>query len=177
MDKVLREYFADTSASDKFDYGYGKELDFQIAPYGLSSFDWVITNPPFNLAEDFINRARKIARRGVAILARTVFIESVGRYERLFLPEPPAAFAQFVERVPMVKGRLDKKASTATGYAWFVWLNEPVTSTELVWIPPCRKSLERTQDYDMPASRRKVAVGQRELFEAYGDTGYLKATG
>src|SRR4051812_30172940 len=29
MDKVLREYFATTSASDKFDYGYGRVADFQ----------------------------------------------------------------------------------------------------------------------------------------------------
>lgn len=177
MDKVLREYFATTSASDVFDYGYGKVADFQTAPYGVASFDWVITNPPFNLAEDFIGRARKIARRGVAILARTVFIESVGRFERLFSPNPPAAFAQFVERVPMVKGRLDKKASTATGYAWFVWLNDDVSATELVWIPPCRKALEREGDYEMPASRETTAVVQRELFDAYADTGCLKATG
>jgi hypothetical protein len=170
MDKVLREYFANTCASDAFDYGYGKVADFRTAPHGVGSFDWVITNPPFNLAEDFIGRARKIARCGVAILARTVFIESVGRFERLFSVDPPAAFAQFVERVPMVKGRLDKKASTATGYAWFVWLNEPVSSTELVWIPPCRKVLEKSADYDLPASRESVAIGQQELFEAYADT-------
>lgn len=177
MDKVLREYFATTSASDVFDYGYGKVADFQTAPHSVASFDWVITNPPFNLAEDFIGRARKIARRGVAILARTVFIESVGRFERLFEPDPPAMFAQFVERVPMVKGRLDKKASTATGYAWFVWLNEEVSSTELVWIPPCRKVLERSSDYDMPASRENVGVVQRELFEPYVGAGSLEATG
>jgi hypothetical protein len=184
MDKVLREYFAETTACDVFDYGYAKIADFQTAPYEVASFDWVITNPPFNLAEDFISRSRKIARRGVAILARTVFIESVGRFERLFQPDPPAVFAQFVERVPMVKGRLDKKASTATGYAWFVWLNEPVTSTELVWIPPCRKALERELDYDIPPSREHVAVGpteptvrQRGLFDADADIGCLKATG
>jgi hypothetical protein len=177
MDKVLREYFVSTTASDAFDYGYSKVADFRTTPHGVESFDWVITNPPFNLAEDFIGRARKIARRGVAILARTVFIESVGRFERLFDPDPPAIFAQFVERVPMVKGRLDKKASTATGYAWFVWLNEEVSSTELVWIPPCRKALEKLTDYDMPASRESIAVGQQELFESYADTRSHKATG
>jgi hypothetical protein len=184
MDKVLREYFGETSASDIYNYGYSKVADFQTAPYEVASFDWVITNPPFNLAEEFIGRARKIARRGVAILARTVFIESVGRFERLFQPDPPAVFAQFVERVPMVKGRLDKKASTATGYAWFVWLDKPVTSTELVWIPPCRKVLERSLDYDMPPSREHISANpqtptmrQGGLFDAYGDTGRIEAAG
>jgi hypothetical protein len=42
--------------------------------------------------------------------------ESVGRYERLFQPIPPTYVAQFTERVPMVKARVDKKAATATGY-------------------------------------------------------------
>lgn len=177
MDKVLREYFRTTSASDAYDYGYGKIADFRSAPYGVASYDWVITNPPFNLAEEFIGRARKIATRGVAILARTVFIESVGRFERLFEPDPPAIFAQFVERVPMVKGRLDKKASTATGYAWFVWLNESNCSTELVWIPPCRKSLEQLTDYDTPISREASVTGQRELFDSYADTRSLTASG
>jgi hypothetical protein len=49
------------------------------------------------------------------MLVRTVFIEGVGRYERLFKPFLPAKVAQFTERVPMVKGRIDKKAPTATG--------------------------------------------------------------
>ncbi len=61
------------------------------------------------------------ARRGVAILARTVFLESVGRYKAIFCDRPPSKFAQFAERVPMLKGRLDPTASTATGYAWLVW--------------------------------------------------------
>jgi hypothetical protein len=49
------------------------------------------------------------------MLTRTVFIESVGRYDRLFSVNQPSHFAQFTERVPMVKGRLDRRASTATG--------------------------------------------------------------
>src|SRR5262249_41245760 len=116
--------------------------------YPERSYDWVITNPPFRLGEEFISRAMKIARHGVAMLSRTVFVESVGRYERIFKPNPPSHFAQFTERVPMVKGRVDKKASTATGYAWLVWEKHLLGKRcELVWIPPCRKSLERDNDY------------------------------
>ncbi len=166
MDKVLREYFKQTTASDIHPYGYSEVVaDFLNTPFEVGSHDWVITNPPFKQAEEFVLRARQIARRGVAILARTVFIESVGRYQRLFSPHPPAVFAQFVERVPMVKGRLDKKASTATGYAWFVWLNVDISSTELLWIPPCRKALERADDYDTPPSRSAGKFLQTDLFE------------
>jgi hypothetical protein len=125
--------------------------------YDNGEYDWVITNPPFRLAEDFILKSLHVARRGVAMLVRTVFIESVGRYERLFLPFPPSKFAQFTERVPMVKGRLDKKASTATGYAWVVWEKHlPTAASQMVWIPPCRKILERKEDYREQISSESV---------------------
>ena len=112
-----------------------------------NSFDWVITNPPFRLAEEFIDRGMKIARHRVAMLTRTVFIENIGRYERLFKINPPSRFAQFTERVPMVKGRVDKKASTATGYAWLIWEKDRLGASPLTWIPACRKALERERDY------------------------------
>ncbi len=121
MANVLTGYFGGVTASDAYEYGYGEISDFLTEPCDDGSYDWVITNPPFRLAEKFVLRAMPIARRGVAMLARSVFIESVGRYEKLFSAAPPSKVAQFTERVPMVKARLDKKASTATAYAWLVW--------------------------------------------------------
>jgi hypothetical protein len=89
-------------------------------------------------------------RLGIAMLTRTVFIESEGRYERLFKVNPPSRVAQFAERVPMVEGRLDREITTATAYAWLVWEKDRLGSCELFWIPPCRKKLERDEDYDLP---------------------------
>lgn len=148
MAKVLKEYFGEVEASDIYDYGYGSVSDFLSGSHEPGSYDWVITNPPFRLAEEFILHGLKTARRGVAVLVRTVFLESVGRYERIFSVNPPSTVAQFVERVPMVKGRLDKKASTATGYAWVVWEKGSNRGTQLLWVPPCRKKLEREGDYE-----------------------------
>ena len=152
MAKVLKEYFGEVGAFDIHEYGYGDVGDFTQDIYEAGSWDWVITNPPFRLAEEFVLRGLQIARRGVAVLVRTVFIESVGRYERIFVPHPPTRVAQFTERVPMVKGRLDRRASTATGYAWVVWEKSCTQATSLVWVPPCRKSLERPGDYDDPVA-------------------------
>jgi hypothetical protein len=147
MAKPLKEYFAEVRCADAYDYGYADIRDFLTYPYETNAVDWMITNPPFRLAEEFVIRALRVARRGVAILARTVFLESSGRYNRIFRDMPPTKFAQFVERVPMVRGRLDGKATTATGYAWLVW-EKPVTGIpRLMWVPPCRKKLERTSDY------------------------------
>lgn len=147
MARVLKEYFGEVRAADAYDYGYGDERDFLTYPYEANAVDWVITNPPFRLAEEFVMRAMSVARGGVAILARTVFLESVGRYQGIFRQYPPTKFAQFVERVPMVRGRLDMKATTATGYAWLVWEKGAAEAPRLMWVPPCRKKLERKSDY------------------------------
>jgi hypothetical protein len=154
MAKVLKDYFADVRAADAHRYGYGDVRDFLTYPYETNAVDWIITNPPFRLAEEFVIRALRVARRGVAILARTVFLESVGRYNGIFREVPPTKFAQFVERVPMVRGRLDIKATTATGYAWLVWEKELGGAPKLMWVPPCRRKLERDGDYVMDAKPR-----------------------
>jgi hypothetical protein len=157
MAKVLAERFMSVCSFDIHDYGFGGQRDFLKGPHPIDTWDWVITNPPFRLAEEFVNRSLEIARHGVAILARTVFIESVGRYENLFRLRPPSLYAQFSERVPMVKGRLDKKASTATSYCWLVWCKPlSIEAPRLIWIPPCRKILEKDQDYSFVAPILKI---------------------
>lgn len=146
MAQPLKAYFARVFASDIAGYGYGDVEDFlKVKP--LAGIDWIITNPPFKMAEDFFHHALPMAGEGVALLVRTVFLEGKGRLERIFSKFPPTLVAQFSERVPMVRGRLDRKASTATGYAWVVWRKPIGADTRLVWIPPCRKRLERDEDY------------------------------
>ena len=128
MAKVLKEYFGEVKSADAYAYGYGPIRDYLTYPYETDAFDWVITNPPFRLAKEFVLRSFRVAKRGIAILARTVFLESSGRYNAIFREKPPTKFAQFVERVPMVKGRLDSKATTATGYAWLVGRKKTLAS-------------------------------------------------
>lgn len=164
MARPLKEYFRSVYRSDVFDYsgqelrtpdysGQQKVCDFLfpalpsvIEHHGV---DWIITNPPFRLAEEFVQRAMSVARVGVAILARTQFLESSGRFERLFGPNPPTRIAQFTERLPIVKGRIDSKISSATAYCWVVWDSDvyPSGTTIFDWIPPCRAKLETDDDY------------------------------
>jgi len=108
MAAALRPYFKQTVAADIAEYGYGLNQDF-LNIDKVVKFDWVITNPPFRLAEAFFHNAFEICDEGVALLVRTVFIESKGRLERIFSKYSPSMVAQFAERVPMVKGRVDPK--------------------------------------------------------------------
>lgn len=152
----LREYFGTVHASDVRDYGGDQErvVDFLLgwpAPPHIdcSGIDWIITNPPFRLAEDFAMRGFDVAGRGVALLVRSQFLEGVGRFSRLYVKRPPTYIYQFTERVPMHKGRLLRKGSTATAYCWLVWCRgREQAETKFFWIAPCRRRLERDDDYD-----------------------------
>lgn len=145
MVKPLSEYFNQVFAADVHDYGVGYPVkDYLFGPLP-ERVDWTITNPPFRLAEQFIERARATSGYGVAMIVRAAFLEGVGRYTRLFSTSPPTHVLQFSERVVMHKGRLAPEGSTATAYAWLVWKGDE--ETRLSWIEPCRKRLERASDY------------------------------
>lgn len=150
MARSLREYFADVAASDIHDYGVG----FGVADFlwptdpSVPPFDWIITNPPFRLAEQFIYTARQRATKGAAVLCRSAFSEGIDRYEKMFSINPPSFVWQFVERLPMVRGGVDSDVSSATAYAWFVWIRDRTGPTVFDWLAPCRKKLERPTDYD-----------------------------
>ena len=148
MVKPLCEYFNEVWASDIFDYGAGfGQSDYLFGPDPMP-VGWTITNPPFRLAEQFIERALATSRHGVAVIVRSAFLEGVGRHERLFSKEPPTDILQFTERVVMHKGKLSATGSTATAYCWVVWdKSRDGQGTRFHWIPPCRKRLEKPEDY------------------------------
>jgi hypothetical protein len=91
MAEVIAECAAgQVIASDIFDYGFGQApIDF-LHDEPLARPEWIITNPPFNLACEFTLRALDLASEGVAMLVRTQWIEGKGRYEKLFRDRPPA---------------------------------------------------------------------------------------
>lgn len=159
MVRPLAEYFSHVDASDVHDYGEGYPVqDFLFGPAPQAT-DWTITNPPFRLAEQFIERAIDTSRCGVAMIVRTAFLEGVGRFDRLFSEVPPTDVLQFSERVVMHKGKLSPKGSTATAYAWLVWDTRNTVwsgrgGTVLSWIPPCRKILEKASDYQAATRSR-----------------------
>lgn len=159
MVKPMREAFGHVRASDVFDYGDHLLIDFATEGATRGMVDWVWTNPPFRLAATFIDTALRVARQGVAMFARTSFLEGDERFRETFWPNPPAYVFQFVERAVLLKGRLiragavdpfaeveGRKASSATSYCWVVWIKGE-HDTRFRWIEKCRLRLERPGDY------------------------------
>lgn len=151
MSAVLQEFFATVIATDVFDYSGGAQARWPASWWRTLDFidptesqtpvvDWIITNPPFKVAEDFARRAIELTQHGVALLVRSSWLEGTGRYERLFRPHPPRLVVQFAERVPMTKGRWDPDASTATSYAWVLWIKDDTGPPTFDWIPPGQRT-------------------------------------
>lgn len=166
MVRPLREYFAEVAASDVHDYGAGFALrDYLFGP-PPPRVHYTITNPPFRLAEQFIERAAATSDFGFAVLVRSAFLEGVGRYERLFRPNPPSHILQFTERVVMHRGRLAPKGSSATAYCWVgrydggLYQGDP---PHFHWLPPCRKRLERPGDYETAQPDQPSAAAQEAM--------------
>ena len=174
MARVLCEYFDTVHASDIFDYGAGYPVfDFlslepgQLGaglPLPFGPVDLIIGNPPFGPATNprivrFILTALQHARLGVAMFGRIQMLEGIKRFERVWRPwRRHVVFAQHVERVPLFKGRLEESEGSATAYGWIVIRKDKtfpetlpgfqVTAIPTMFIPPCRKALERPGDYD-----------------------------
>lgn len=162
MTRPLGEYFGDVRASDVHRYGDHEIMDFLFFGGSEPATDWIITNPPFNLAEAFIRTALGVATGGVGMLLRSAFLEGQERHLTLFGQAPPDYVLQFTERIVMLKDRLvrsgavdpfadepGRKASTASTYCWLIWLGGGTgwRDTRLRWIAPCRQRLERPGDY------------------------------
>lgn len=171
MIRPLGDYFLAVAGSDVHDYGAGFTVHDFLMPYtpdGIGFSDWIVSNPPFRLADQFVFRALELAGTGVAMFVRTAFLEGDVRFRRLFARHRPAAIFQFTERVILAKGIVRdprvkywneakqrwQKPSSATAYCWVVWVTEPVNPdvTCFEWIPKCRTHLERPGDYSSEAA-------------------------
>ncbi len=144
--EVLGEYFGRVHATDIADYGYAIHgVDFLDVPD--SGWDWIITNPPFGeKTEQFVLHALEHAQVGVAMFMRVQWLDSIGRYERVFRDKPPTLIAFFAERVNLCKGRWEPDGATATAYIWLVWLKGEEPRAPF-WIPPgCREGLTHADD-------------------------------
>lgn len=79
-----------------------------------NSVDLIFTNPPFSLAQEFIDHSTKHANT-VFMLLRLNYLGAIKRYE-WWKANPPVALYVLSKR-PSFTG----SGTDATDYAWFVW--------------------------------------------------------
>jgi len=142
MAKVLKAEGYHVRCSDIIDRGYKPMMIRDFFDWKLA--DNIVTNPPYNLAEEFVRHALAIGLGKVAMVLRLNFLESAGRY-KLFRQHPPARIyvvSQRTSMMPAIKRANGKmKAANAVSYAWFVW-ERGVTDTHLRWLRPRSRNAE-----------------------------------
>jgi hypothetical protein len=139
---VLRAAGHEIVASDLVDYGVPVtcpgylNVDFlaeRRAPQGTEA---IVTNPPFKLANEFVEHALDLCPR-VVMLLRLAFLESKRR-TRILESGTLARVHIFRKRLPMLHrdGWTGPKASSAMCFAWFVWERShigPTTIDRISW--------------------------------------------
>lgn len=132
MAKVIEKYNPCISSDIRTDDSiYGeKGVDFLNEYREVPN---IITNPPYRLAQRFVERALLLAEKKVAMLLKLVFLESSSRY-RMFTTSPLRTVYVFCKRQPIwVRGEVGQN-SGLIAYAWFVWDNSYNGKPYIEWI-------------------------------------------
>ncbi|OYW46696.1 MAG: hypothetical protein B7Z36_04455 [Novosphingobium sp. 12-63-9] len=147
MSEVLKQVSHSTFSSDLYDRGYGEAgIDFLDANI---KHDNIVTNPPYNAAEGFVERGLELANRKFALLLRLAFLEGANRQRTIFSKAPPARVWVFSERITFYPAGAEVKGSGTTAYAWFVWDKNAPNSTELKWLKPGYKKNSNASKADL----------------------------
>ena len=96
----------------------------------------IITNPPYNQARQFIQKALDIIPIGnkVAMILKLTFLESKDR-KQFFLENPPKRIYVSSSRLYCAKnGDFSKPYSSAVAYAWYLWEKGYQGETVIKWI-------------------------------------------
>ena len=126
--------------SDTWECNYGDEFDFLKDDYPLTTADIVIMNPPYSILEPFLIRALEIATDKLIVLCRMQVLEGEGRYEKIFINNPPTAVYQYVDRIQCWKNGEKPEGSSAQGYCWVVWDKKAAAAhPTLHWLRRCDK--------------------------------------
>ena len=142
MSKVLEQAGYCVKSTDLYEYGYGEAgWDFISALSCYKQVPNIVTNPPYNQAEDFITQGIKLAEKKVAMLLRLAFLEGIGRYGRLYSVTPPSRVWVFSSRLTMYPNGVEPTGRGTQAMAWFVWdkrlasENIQTKTCTLGWIP------------------------------------------
>jgi hypothetical protein len=139
MVRVLRDTGHPVDASDLFDRGYGEiGVDFLKSTRVVEN---IVTNPPYNSAEGFVEAGLRQATRKFCLLLRLAFLEGGNRQRTIFAEIPPSRVWVFSERITFYPAGAVVKGSGTTAYAWFVWDKQGSNkNSELRWFPPGYKA-------------------------------------
>lgn len=137
ISKLLEPY--KTKSFDLVDRGYGNvNTDFLTTDF-FGEYNTVITNPPFNLFQEFVEKALKIANKKVIMFGKLQALE--GQKRATFLQTTPLKTVYVFKKrqQPMRNGKENdeitgKKMSSTMAFAWYVWEKGYEGKPKIEWI-------------------------------------------
>lgn len=133
MAEAMKALGVEVIATNLHDQGYGQTgVDYLTAP--LPDCDWIITNPPFSRAEDFIRRSIQHGKP-FALLLKSQYWHGKKRLD-LFNDHKPVAVLPLTWRPDFHMGK--KGGSPTMEVLWTIWGPTPAAVTEYIPLPkPC----------------------------------------
>lgn len=132
ISKILTARGYHVKSSDLYDRGYGDPgVDFL--------FNWdpwegvIMTNPPFNLAEQFLEHALILGSRQVFLLLKLQFLEGARRSLQLE-SSPLARVYVFRKRLTMTRNGEKQTGSGMMAFAWFEWVRGWKENPMIRWL-------------------------------------------
>jgi hypothetical protein len=101
-----------------------------------NKYDYIITNPPFNLNLEFINKAFEVANKKISFLVPLNYLDTMKRYEVFHNPDFPCKNVLiYSKRISFIKGGgLPEKCITGMSFCWITWEKGYIGETTIKWI-------------------------------------------
>jgi len=128
ISNILKKHWNDVVA-------YDVEKDF-LLEYG--NYDYIISNPPFSIAYEFVQRAKIVATKKFAFLLPLSYLHGKKRYDDIYMDKIYGLKKVYVfTRYPMLGEALREDGKYNTGmmvYAWYIFENHYSGDPIIDWI-------------------------------------------
>ena len=152
--KVLNEYWEDDKIT-----AYDKETNFL---WDYNDYDYIITNPPFSLAFEFIQKAKQLAKSKFALLLPLSYLHGKKRFDEIYSDRDYGLEKVYVfTRYPMLGEPLREDGKYNTGmmvYAWYVWTNGYSGQPTIDWLDNNEDVLSKKDLQKQEGGSHKVLI-------------------
>jgi hypothetical protein len=142
ISNIIKEYYPNSEiiSTDLIDRGFGTGgIDFLTYSYN-KKFDNIITNPPYSLGKEFVEKSLDILNNNgkIIMFLKIQFLESSKR-RKLFETNPPKYIYVYTNRMATWNNgsSVDEKGkpwATTMCHAWFVWYKGFKGDPSIKWI-------------------------------------------
>jgi len=112
------------------------------------TFGTVITNPPYSLAYEFIQKAKQVAQSKIIFLLPLSYLHGKKRYDNIWIDKDfPLAKVYVFTRYPLLGEPLREDGKHNTGmmvYAWYVWERGYTGEPVIKWLDNNKYIISKT---------------------------------